>query len=185
MRWMNVSRQAQHRNLSVLYRVSHRAALRRDQSGPTCGVPIGEFSMLPRRQILKSGAAAAALTAFAAPLARAATGSGGADLNKLFDQFMKENLDISPTGATFRGVDVGDRAKERGEVDDNSLAGYAKQKALTADQLKRLNAFDAKSLSGMDALNYEIIQYGLNQQSTADQRCQYGGTGAGAPYIVS
>src|ERR1700761_4450272 len=141
--------------------------------------------MLHRRQILISGAAAAALTAFVAPLARAATGSGGADLNKLFDQFMKENLDISPTGATFLGVDVGDRAKERGEVDDNSLAGYAKQKALTADQLKRLNAFDAKSLSGMDALNYEIIQYGLNQQSTADQRYQYGGTGAGAPYIVS
>src|SRR5690348_11169669 len=104
--------------------------------------------MLHRRQVLKSGVAAAALGALAAPtLARAAEAAAaaaspsGVALNKLFDQFMTENLDASPVGATFLGVDTGARAKQRGEIDDNSLAGYEKAKALTASQLQRLNTF--------------------------------------------
>ncbi|MBS0273190.1 MAG: DUF885 family protein [Proteobacteria bacterium] len=148
--------------------------------------------MLHRRQILKSGVAAAALGALATPtLARAAgtatapANPSGAALNKLFDQFMTENLDLSPIGATFLGVDTGARAKQRGEIDDNSLAGYQKQKDLTASQLQRLNAFDSKPLTGMDELNYEIIQYGLQIQDGDDKKYNYGGQGAGAPYIVS
>ena len=148
--------------------------------------------MLHRRQILKSGVAAAALGALAAPaFARAAAAvtasasPAGAALNKLFDQFMTENLDLSPVSATFLGVDTGPRAKQRGEIDDNSLAGYQKQKNLTASQLQRLNAFDAKPLTGMDALNYEIIQYGLQIQDGDNKKYNYGGGGAGAPYIVS
>jgi len=142
--------------------------------------------MLHRRNVLKSGVAAAAVTALSSPLLRAAGASVTAsDLNKLFDTFMDENLNLSPIGTTFLGVDTGPRAKQRGETDDNSLAGYAQQKALTADQLRRLNAFDPKPLTGMDAINYEIIQYGLDQENTDNQRYEYGGTGAGAPYIVS
>ncbi len=146
--------------------------------------------MLDRRNMLKSGVAAAAVTALSGPLARAAetatsASPSGAALNKLFDTFMTENLDTSPVGATFLGVDVGPRAHQRGEIDDNSLAGIRKQKELTASQLNRLNAFDAKSLTGMDALNYEIIQYGLDQQNTDNKRYAYGGGGAGAPYIIS
>ncbi|HWA29447.1 MAG TPA: DUF885 family protein, partial [Rhizomicrobium sp.] len=144
--------------------------------------------MLHRRNILKSGAAAAALAALDAPLAFAATqtpAEAGAALNKLFDTFMTENLDASPVGATFLGIDTGPRAKQRGEIDDNSLAGYAKQKALTTSQLQRIDAFDAKPLTGMDAINYEIVQYGLDIQNGDNKKYQYGGTGAGAPYIVS
>src|SRR5512146_784185 len=109
--------------------------------------------MLHRRNILKSGAAVAALAALDMPLlarAAASSGSGSAALNKLFDEFMKENLDMSPVGATILGIDVGPRAKQRGEIDDNSLAGYQKQKELTASQLRRIDAFDSTSLSGMD-----------------------------------
>jgi uncharacterized protein (DUF885 family) len=144
--------------------------------------------MLHRRQILKSGVAAAAVAAVGTPLAWAETAASKADgaaLNKLFDQFMKENLDMSPVGATFLGIDTGARAKQRGEIDDNSLAGYQKNKELTTSQLQRLNAFDAKALTGMDELNYEIVQYGLQIQDGDDKKYDYGGEGAGAPYIVS
>ena len=104
--------------------------------------------MLHRRQILKSGAAAAALAAVGTPLAHAATTSG-ADLDKLFDQFMTENLDMSPIGATFLGVDTGARAKQRGEVDDNSLAGIAKQKQLTPpSQLPAPQRFRCQAADG-------------------------------------
>ena len=137
--------------------------------------------MLHRRQILKSGVAAAALGAFASPLRamNAQADAGGVALNKLFDQFMTENLDMSPVGATFLGVDTGPRAKQRGEIDDNSLAGYEKAKALTASQLARLDAFNSKSLSGMDEINYEIIQYGLQIQDGDNKKYNYGGGGAG------
>jgi uncharacterized protein (DUF885 family) len=37
----------------------------------------------------------------------------------------------------------------------------------------------------MDAINYETVQYGLDQQNNDNHRYAYGGTGAGAPYIVS
>ncbi|HEY5339043.1 MAG TPA: DUF885 family protein [Rhizomicrobium sp.] len=146
--------------------------------------------MLNRRTVLKSGVAAAALSTMTAPLALAAEvaaseNASGASLNKLFDTFMTENLDTSPVSATFLGVDVGPRAHQRGEIDDNSLAGYTKQKQLTASQLERLKAFDSKSLTGMDELNYEIIFYGMDQQNTDNQRYDYGGGGAGSPYIVS
>ncbi|HWD49456.1 MAG TPA: DUF885 family protein [Rhizomicrobium sp.] len=145
--------------------------------------------MLHRRNVLRSGVAAAAVTALSSPLLRAAAMDGSsspsAGLNALFDKFMDENLDMSPVGTTFLGVDTGPRAKQRGEIDDNSLAGYAAQKALTASQLQRLNGFDATSLSGMDAINYETVQYGLDQQNNDNHRYAYGGTGAGAPYIVS
>ncbi len=129
--------------------------------------------MLHRRDILKTGTAVAALAALGTPLARAAetaaasASPSGAALNKLFDQFMTENLDASPIGATFLGIDTGPRAKQRGEIDDNSLAGYEKAKALTASQL------------------YEIVQYGLQIQDGDNKKYNYGGEGAGAPYIVS
>jgi uncharacterized protein (DUF885 family) len=141
--------------------------------------------MLDRRTVLKTGVAAAALTTVAAPFARAAADASSAALSKLFDTFMAENLDLSPLGATGLGIDTGPRAKQRGEIDDNSLAGIAKGKALVTSQLARLKAFDAAPLTGMDRLNYEIILYGLQNQDDEDNRYNYGGAGAGSPYIIS
>jgi uncharacterized protein (DUF885 family) len=146
---------------------------------------MGNSNMLDRRTVLKTGVAAAALTTIAAPFARAAAEASGAALNKLFDTFMSENLDASPISATYLGIDTGARAKQRGETDDNSLAGIAKNKQLVSSQLARLKAFDPKPLSGMDALNYEIILYGLQNEDTDDKRYDFGGGGAGAPYIIS
>ena len=141
--------------------------------------------MLDRRSVLKTGVAAAALTAIAPPFARAASDAAGAALNKLFDTFMAENLDASPVGATALGLDTGPRAKQRGEMDDNSLAGIAKNKQLVSSQLARLKAFDSKPLTGMDALNYQIILYDLQNQDDEDKRYNYGPGGAGSPYIIS
>src|SRR5580658_2862045 len=76
-----------------------------------------------------------------------------AALNILFDRFMKENLDLSPTAVTSLGLDTGERARQKGEIDDSSEAGVAKQKAIVASQLARLMAFDRKSLSPADAIS--------------------------------
>lgn len=145
--------------------------------------------MIDRRSLLMSGAGVAAvvLTDVSPLYATAAPGSasGAPALNALFDQFMQENLDRSPLFATSLGLDAGARAKQRGEVDDNSLEGIAGDKKLRADQLRRLEAFDGNSLSGADRLNYDIVLFGLQNNVDADRRYNFGGGGAGSPYVIS
>ena len=145
--------------------------------------------MLDRRNVLKSGVAAAAVTALSAPLARALPADAGSPssmaVNKLFDQFMTENLDLSPITATALGIDTGSRAHQRSEVDDNSLAAIARNKALNAKQLGQLRSIDPKPLTGMDAINYEVVLYGLQTSDEANKAFDYGTGGAGSPYVIS
>jgi uncharacterized protein (DUF885 family) len=148
--------------------------------------------VLNRRNVLMSGAAAAAIAAplagalaKAKPAAAPATGGGADALNKLFDAFMTENLDESPIFATSLGVDTGARAHERAEVDDNSLAGIAKGKALITSQHKRLSAFDRNAVTGNDRIGYDVVMFGLAHNDAADQRYDFGGGGAGSPYVLS
>ncbi len=106
-------------------------------------------------------------------------------LGSLFDQFMKENLDLSALTCTSLGLDTGARARQKSEVDDASEVGIAKQKALTASQLARLQAFDRRSLSAADAVSYAVILYGLRTGVAANRAFAYGPGAAGAPYILS
>ena len=137
--------------------------------------------MLSRRTALKSGAAALAVCA--APSAFAA--GGGTALNGLFDDFMKEALDFSPTLATSLGLDTGKRAGEKRLIDDSSLAGIAKQKSMNTSQLKRLKAFDRNSLSGPDQANFDVVMFNLATGEDANRHFNYGPAGAGQPYILS
>jgi len=137
--------------------------------------------MLDRRSALKTGAAALAFGA--SPLSAAPSKSQM--LSALFDTFVKEDLDLSPTEATSLGLDVGARAHQRGEIDDASLAGIAKSKALTASQLARLNALGRGGLAGADAVNFDVVHYGLETGDAADRRFSYGTGGAGQPYVIS
>ena len=128
-------------------------------------------------------------TAMAAVLAAARAqpqSSGNAKLlNALFDQFMKENLDISPTFVTSLGMDTGARAKQKSEIDDGSEAGIEKQKTLTASQLARLQAFDRATLTASDAISYDVVMYGLRTNDAANRAFRYGTGGAGQPYVLS
>src|SRR5258708_22128194 len=138
--------------------------------------------MLDRRALLASSAAllvAPALDGWSTPE------QSGAALNALFDRFMKENLDNSPTTVTALGLDTGARAHQKSLIDDSSLAGIAKNKAITAGQLAALKAFNRAALSPKDAVSYDVILYGLKTNAEADARFAYGPGGAGAPYIIS
>jgi uncharacterized protein (DUF885 family) len=138
---------------------------------------------LDRRSVLMSGAAIFAFSPFAR--AAGAPDAASGQLGKLFDAFMSTNLDLSPITATSLGLDVGARAHERSEIDDNSLAGIAKGKSVISDQLKQLAAFDRNSVRGMDQINYDVVLYSLKTTDAADQRYDFGGGGAGAPYVIS
>jgi uncharacterized protein (DUF885 family) len=136
--------------------------------------------MLHRRDLLAS-----ASVFLACPATVLAAGQGDGALNRLFDQFMKENLDNSPMTVTSLGLDTGARAYQKSQIDDASLAGIAKDKAITASQLARLHAFDRNSLTPKGEVSYDVIQYGLVSNADANKRFAYGPGGAGQPYILS
>ncbi len=135
--------------------------------------------MLDRRDLLATAAALAAC-----PGSALAEG-GDAALNRLFDRFMKENLDNSPMTVTSLGLDTGARGYQKSQIDDASLAGIAKDKALTASQLSRMQAFDRNSLTPKGRVSYDVIHYGLAANADANKRFAYGPGGAGQPYILS
>ena len=134
-------------------------------------------------------AATRALAALAPAAGSAAPAGPGAPapgaLNVLFDQFMKENLDLSPTLATSLGLDTGARAPQKSKIDDASEAGIEQQKALTSSQLSRLQAFDRAALTGNDAVSYDVIAFGLRTGDAANRAFSYGPGGAGQPYVLS
>ncbi|MGB6603032.1 MAG: DUF885 family protein [Steroidobacteraceae bacterium] len=105
-------------------------------------------------------------------------------LNALFDQFMKENLDISPLFVTSLGMDTGARTRQKSQIDDGSEAGIQRQKALVASQLERLRAFDRASLRASDAISYDVVMYGLRTNDEANRTFSYGPGGAGQPYVL-
>jgi len=137
-----------------------------------------------RRQLLATATAASAAGALLPASAFAAPGTP-AELNKLFDTFVDEELDLQPEGATSLGLDVGARAWQRSRLADRSPAGARAQQALTESQLKRLEAFDASALPPSDALNREVVLYSLRQQAAAARRFRYAGGAAGTPYPLN
>ena len=138
--------------------------------------------MFDRRSLLKSAGATAALLALT-PLARAAS-SAAETLNTLFDTFVSENLDLSPTFATSIGVDTGARAHQRSEIDESSLAANERAQKLTASQLQRLQAFDRSSVGSEDQVSYDVVLFTLKNTDADNRRYPYAGGGAGAPYII-
>jgi uncharacterized protein (DUF885 family) len=145
--------------------------------------------MLDRRSVLFSGAAAVALSASGLARAKTAAAAAGspeaAKMNKIFDGFMDDIIDQAPEFATNLGIDKGDRAYQKFMVSDHSLAQVEFFKRMNTDQLARLKTIDRKKLSGMDAVNYDVVLYGLQQQEDDNKRFQYGGGGVGSPYILS
>ncbi len=137
--------------------------------------------MQNRRQLMIAAgglAALAATRAYAQPL----TGAE-AQLARFLDEVFKETLDDSPELVTSLGLDKGERAAAKARLHDASLAGLERQKAKTADQLRRLRAIDRKQLSGMAAVNYDTLLFELETTDEGYRRFAYP-TG-GSPYVLA
>jgi len=140
--------------------------------------------VIHRRRLIASAAAIAALPA-APALAQSAPSPAAARLNALMDDFMQRNLRRSPEAATSLGLDKGALAAEKFKLDDRSLAQSARDKAENFARQKELAAIDRRALAGLDAVNYDTVAYVQDIQAEADRRFDYGGVGAGAPYILT
>jgi uncharacterized protein (DUF885 family) len=147
----------------------------------------GAMMVQTRRNFLVTTALTSVAVAAGMP-AWADAASEGKKLSALFDAFMGELLDNSPTLATSLGVDTGTRAHERAELDDNSLKGIAAASALLASQVERLKAIDRTALSDADRLNYDVVLDMLAIRDEIDKRYDYGNRGWGVPcnpYVVN
>lgn len=135
-----------------------------------------------RRQLM---IAAGGLAALAATRAYAQPPANGAEaqLARFLDEVFKETLDDSPELVTSLGLDKGERAAAKARLHDASLAGVERQKAKTADQLRRLRAIDRKQLSGMAAVNYDTLLFELETTDEGNRRFAYP-TG-GSPYVLA
>lgn len=141
--------------------------------------------MLNRRHLLLAAGATAVVATHASAQSRPAASGADQQLSALFDQFFQEALKESPELATSLGLDTGARAPMKSELRQASLADLAHRKQLTADQLARMTRIDRKALSGMPAVNYDAVYYDLATTDAANRQFNYGGEGAGSPYVVS
>jgi uncharacterized protein (DUF885 family) len=133
-----------------------------------------------RRHIL----AATAATAVAACTKAGPMSDATAQLNTAMDAMFNEVLDASPQTATQLGLDKDARAAAKSKLDDVSLGGREHDKALVADQLKRLKAIDRKALTGIAAVNHDTLVYVRQNASDAYGKYAYG-YGTGGPYVLS
>ncbi|WP_421932555.1 DUF885 domain-containing protein [Phenylobacterium sp.] len=151
-----------------------------------------------RRQLLLSAGAMLALagcaTARPAPLPVAPPPpaplpppgpSAGQQLSKLLDALFEEALDDSPELVTQLGLDKGPRAEAKRRLSDASIEDLEKDRARTADQLARMKAIDRSQLTGMAAVNYDSVIFGIANADEANKRFKYGSEGAGQPYVLS
>ena len=150
--------------------------------------------MLSRRDLLLT-AGSLALTGCATakpqpqpsapPPAPPAAPAAAAQLSTELDRMFAEALRESPQLVTSLGLDSGEHAAAKSQLDDQSLAHLEHMRALNADQLKRLKAIDRAQLGGMPAVNYDSVIFGLETVAEADRRFAYGLQGGGAPYVLS
>jgi uncharacterized protein (DUF885 family) len=142
--------------------------------------------MHSRRQLLASAAAfgAAVTLPKIATAAPAPTGEA-AKMYAQFDKAMAESFRRSPELPTYLGIDKDALAWTKSELSDFSLTALAENKATNARQLKDLRSLDRKQLTGMDAINYDTVEFTLAVQDEGNRKFQYGGQGAGAPYVLS
>jgi uncharacterized protein (DUF885 family) len=142
-------------------------------------VYFGEIMPLSRRSLLFSASAAALVPM----MARADAGAPA--LNALFDAFVKAQFQRSPELVTSLGLDHGEWASAKSRLSDASLAQVARDKADTLDRIARMKALDQTGFSAADKVNYATVLYTLAVEAEADRAFDYGGTGSGAPYILS
>jgi len=138
--------------------------------------------LFDRRQLLLSGAAAWLSAAVPRP---ARAGAPGEPLDRLLGAFVTADLDASPEETTTLGLDVGLRARDRGRLDDRSLASLARERDRIRAQLTQLRAFDPAALRGPDRVHYDVVRFGLEAADAAGRRHDYGRVRAGAPYVIS
>ena len=146
--------------------------------------------MQNRREFLFAASAAAAMAAASAPKGAFAASltsdpAEAAKQNALFELLVDRQLRRSPETATSLGVDKGDRAWTKSALSDFSLTAIRENGDLSALALADLRRIDRSKLAGLDAVNYDTVEFVLTIGDAFTRRFEFNGAYGGAPYVIS
>lgn len=117
-----------------------------------------------------------------------------AALTSAFDAILREMLTASPVLATAAGLDKGERAGLKAQLDDRSAAGQAAHVTRLKRAVDRLAAIPRAQLAAGDRINYDSVlwdnenQLALARNFTFGDSAPCGGSWSGGfpnPYIIS
>ncbi len=146
--------------------------------------------MLNRRALLASAAAAGAASVLpgcaTTPAGSAGAGGGkAARLNAIYDRTFARQLQLQPELATSLGLDSGAnaalKARLSGSRPEDDLAWIAEQRRAVADMAR----VGRDGLTGIDAVNYDTLNYVYSQAATGASTFDYGTRGQPYPYVLS
>jgi uncharacterized protein (DUF885 family) len=149
-----------------------------------------EVREMDRRQFVS--AAASLMGAWVAASLRAAAAAESparsetpSRLDALFDAFMEERFRRNPEQVTSLGLDKGKYAWAKRKLTQASLQQFHESKEENASELRRLKAFDRRSLKGPDLANYDTVAFQLETLARTAP-FDYGDIrGYIVPYVVS
>ncbi len=143
------------------------------------------FDISPSRRALLAGSAG--LGAFAAlPAALRAASAGNPQLAATLKTIADALLQRSPEQATLLGVDRGANAALAGKLSDNSYAGDAEDRRVTARAAQLLAAVPRAQLTGPDINNFDSAVWAMNIARDGEAfKFGYTGPGGGNPYVVT
>jgi uncharacterized protein (DUF885 family) len=106
-------------------------------------------------------------------------------LASFMDDVFQQSLNESPQLVTQLGLDKDARAAAKARLDNASPGEIARQKRLTGERLARLKTIDRSRLTGMSAVNYDMLHDAFAVNDEGNRRFDYGYPGAGQPYVLS
>jgi uncharacterized protein (DUF885 family) len=141
--------------------------------------------MQNRREFLSRFAVLGVVAAAPRVAMSADSSSEASKMYTLFDQAAAQALRTQPELATSLGLDKDELAWTKSQLSDFSPAALANSQAVNTSQLKELRSIDRTQLEGMDAVNYDTIEFQLAVIEEADRKFKYGVRGGGFPYVLS
>ena len=141
---------------------------------------------MDRREFLTTTGAAALAVPFlsGAQVAFAQGTSGDAALNAVFERIFQEQVRTSPTTATFLGLDKGELAPLRAQLDTRPVAQARREEAARTDKfIGWLRAIPEAGLSDAAKLNREVILWDLETNNVGPKRFDI--SNPQSPYEVS
>ncbi len=136
--------------------------------------------MIDRRRLLASTVAVATAAKASSVFAQTPTSPEAAKANAIYDGIVQEGFRRYPEGASYLGVDKGDLAWTKSLLSDSSLSAQEVGIGLAKDQLARIQTIDRAKLSGMDRVNYDVVEFNTATQVEGTKFPFYGG-----PYVLS
>lgn len=141
---------------------------------------------MDRRLFLSTTGAGALTLPFlsGAKIAFAQGASGDAALNAVFERIFQEQVRTSPTTATFLGLDKGELAPLRAQIDTRPVVQARREEAARTDKfIGWLRAIPEAGLSDSGKLNREVILWDLETNNVGPKRFDI--ANPQSPYEVS